>query len=363
MASLVLGSWPTVVSGGGGRGGSPCCCGRCWHGGTSGPAAAMLTCPHCLHTFEQPPDSSSSNAAVDTPRCCAAAASFLLAPPSPCVRVFADSGGGLVLTPGTAISEKQPSLNPFLPQPTTLQLSFAQPSPSVQLSFVLPTHPATSWCSPVTPPALRIVSPNVFLGTADTDLVRLKSTQKALRTSGWYYEGLSWQESAATLDRCSPGTFLVRDSSDPRFLFSLSVQTTRGPTSVRLHYLNGQFRLDAEEHLARYIPTFECVLRLVEHYVALGGNSSKSQQQQLGEGSSNSADEDRERHVWVDLRGHMYSPILLTRPKRRAVPTLQHLARIAINQRLPQNPQQRNIVSLNLPASIETYLRDYPYTQ
>lgn len=340
LASLVLGSWP--IAGSGARGGQGCCC---WHGA----AAAMLTCPHCLHTFEQPtsPDQSSSA----TPRCCNAAAAqpittptFLLAPTSPCVRVFADSGGGLVLT-----SEK-PS---FPHQPTTtLQLSFAQPSPSVQLSFVLP--PPSAWFPSPTSTPLRL-SPPVYPHAPDTDLVRLSSTQRALRASGWYYEGLSWQESAATLDQSAPGTFLVRDSSDPSFLFSLSVQTARGPTSVRLHYLNGQFRLDAEEHLAPYIPMFDCVLRLVEHYVALG----RRKQQQQGEAASGS---DKERHVWVDLRGHMYSPILLTRPKRRSVPSLQHLSRVAINQRL-QPRREVAIPALNLPPAIEAYLRDYPYTQ
>ncbi|RZF37200.1 hypothetical protein LSTR_LSTR016820, partial [Laodelphax striatellus] len=91
----------------------------------------------------------------------------------------------------------------------------------------------------------------------------------ALRTSGWYYEGLSWQESSNLLLPTTPGTFLVRDSSDPRYLFSLSVQTDRGPTSVRLHYADGHFRLDAEAKIIPLMPLFNCVVKLVQHYAQL----------------------------------------------------------------------------------------------
>ncbi|PNF26932.1 hypothetical protein B7P43_G14810 [Cryptotermes secundus] len=172
---------------------------------------------------------------------------------------------------------------------------------------------------------------------SDTDLVRLAATLRALRTSGWYYEGLSWQESAEALQSTSPGTFLVRDSSDPRFLFSLSVQTERGPTSVRLHYVCGQFRLDAEPRLAPLMPLFECVVRLVEYYIEATKDSARHKEQ-----------------VWVDARGHMYSHILLTTPlyKKQQLPSLQHLARLAINRATSQLP---------LPTLLLHYLKEYPY--
>lgn len=63
------------------------------------------------------------------------------------------------------------------------------------------------------------------------------------------------------------GTFLVRTSSNPKFLFSLSVQTERGPTSVRLHYVNGYFRLEAQPHLYNAMPAFPNVIDLIQYYV------------------------------------------------------------------------------------------------
>lgn len=65
------------------------------------------------------------------------------------------------------------------------------------------------------------------------------------------------------------GTFLVRDSSDARYLYALSLQTDKGPTSVRIHYSSSGFRLDASNTgMADHLPRFRTVLDLVDHYVA-----------------------------------------------------------------------------------------------
>lgn len=77
------------------------------------------------------------------------------------------------------------------------------------------------------------------------------------------------------LESAQPGAFIIRDSADPRFLYSLSVQTERGPTSVRLTYRNGKFSLDADEKLAELLPKFDSVIRLIEHYVNGGTKVGK----------------------------------------------------------------------------------------
>lgn len=133
--------------------------------------------------------------------------------------------------------------------------SSPQVSPSAPLSFVLP---------PFTP---LVPVPTAASDRPETELQRLSDTVRQLRESGWYHEGLGYQQSVELLKDTTPGTFLVRDSSDPHFLFSLSVQTKRGPTSVRLHYVEGLFRLDAQPHLAPVMPMFPSVLDLVQHYV------------------------------------------------------------------------------------------------
>ncbi|XP_054282769.1 cytokine-inducible SH2-containing protein-like [Macrosteles quadrilineatus] len=205
-------------------------------------------------------------------------------------------------------------------------------SPSTPVAFVIPT-PCNPWDKRL---------------PLESDLERLSSTVKALRTSGWYYEGLSWQESAGLLAPTAPGTFLVRDSSDPRFLFSLSVQTERGPTSVRLHYHEGHFRLDAAQKLIPLMPVFRCVVELVQYYVTTTTTKEKKMK-------------GREQ-VWIDCSGQTYSSILLTKPllQRGKIPSLQHLARLEINK-LKANGQ--SVPTHELPDCLHRYLADYPFIQ
>ncbi|KAL1471873.1 hypothetical protein MTO96_023448 [Rhipicephalus appendiculatus] len=143
------------------------------------------------------------------------------------------------------------------------------------------------------------------------------------------------------------GTFLVRDSSDNRFLFALSVQTERGPTSVRIHYWRGQFRLDCEDALAGSMPWFSCVVSLVEHYVRLS-RSAKGQM-----------------CVWLDGHGRRDLPIVLTRPLYREPASLQHLCRIALNRSAASVAAATSSSTCRtvepLPAALKDYLRDYPH--
>ncbi|KAJ8959030.1 hypothetical protein NQ318_022285 [Aromia moschata] len=138
----------------------------------------------------------------------------------------------------------------------------------------------------------------------ETELQRLSDTVRALRLSGWYYEGVTYQQSHDMLSATAPGTYLIRNSSDQRFLFSLSVQTDRGPTSVRLFYMNGFFRLDAQPHL---------------------------------QVCKNNA------QVWVDPNGKWYSSILLDKPlrKKKEPPSLKHFARLAVHRALRASAMPR----------------------
>lgn len=200
------------------------------------------------------------------------------------------------------------------------------------------------------------------------DLERIVNTVNRLDACGWYYGQLSWQQATDLLRSQPVGTFLLRDSSDPMFLFALSVQTERGPTSVRIHYGDGQFKLDAETTLFGAMPLFDCVVQLVDYYVQLVGQSDKSK-----------------AHVWLDDSGRRDLPVRLSRPLYCRVPRLQHLSRLAINRRVNQaaaaasstsatsgghhhhhqhpvrTPLQRLAATDLLPKSLLTYIGEYPY--
>ncbi|GLH14780.1 Uncharacterized protein GBIM_19096 [Gryllus bimaculatus] len=382
---------------------------RRWYG------AMLTTCPNCLHVFDHPLSSSccvSSRSAHDpsppaphphhhplphhSPPPGAGApgagagppppplllSATLQLPPSavpttctlavtasePPLRALAGmAGGGLVLQQHP-LAVDSPKASPAGAGAGASGLA-PQPSPSAPLSFVLPAVAGPpralgslplpfQWAVPG--PAHAAVHVNVQvpasapLPQSETDLERLAATMSSLRASGWYYEGLSWQESADLLQATAPGTFLVRDSSDPRFLFSLSVQTERGPTSVRLHYVCGSFRLDAEPRLAPLMPLFHCVVQLVEHYVERTRHRREDKPPR-----------DKEQ-VWVDARGQMYSHIVLRSPlyKRSQRPSLQHLARLAINKQLRAagRAPAEGAPQLPLPAPLRAFVGEYPYT-
>ena len=163
-----------------------------------------------------------------------------------------------------------------------------------------------------------------------------------LEQCGFYYGAMNWSQSTELLRNTSEGTFLVRDSSDSRFLYTLSVQRTPedGPTSVRIHFANGKFYLDADEQIEDLMPKFDSVLDLINHYCNLSQNNCAKS------------------HIWVDNKGHFYSPICLKKPLKKDVPTLSHVARLAVHQSMKS---QDLLPELNLPNQINNFLVKYPH--
>ena len=58
---------------------------------------------------------------------------------------------------------------------------------------------------------------------------------------GWYWGPLTRVEAEEKLTNCSDGTFLVRDSSDDRYLLSLSFRSQGKTLHTRIEYCNGHF--------------------------------------------------------------------------------------------------------------------------
>ncbi|XP_076069462.1 uncharacterized protein LOC143041454 isoform X2 [Oratosquilla oratoria] len=164
----------------------------------------------------------------------------------------------------------------------------------------------------------------------------LMATKKALETCGWYYAHMSWQQAEVLLRASAIGTFIIRNSADQRYQYSLSVQTERGPTSVRIQFTRGKFRLDSDSRMESSMPEFSSVIRLIEYYISVNQKLRK--------------------HVWVDANGKVYSPITIRQPLTRTLPSLKHLCRLAIHRGL-----SRNFYTPRLPESLNTYLQDYPF--
>merc|ERR1711915_1018585 len=92
----------------------------------------------------------------------------------------------------------------------------------------------------------------------------------SITTCDYYHGPMSWQESSQLLNNSEEGTFLVRDSSDPRFMYSLSFQRAKneGPTSVRIGLQDGRWSLDSDKTIRHLMPSFSNLNMLIEYYVS-----------------------------------------------------------------------------------------------
>lgn len=179
--------------------------------------------------------------------------------------------------------------------------------------------------------------------TVESDERRIAVAMKDLRNTGWYWAGLTATEAKEILQDSSEGTFLVRDSSQRDYLFTISAMTAAGPTNLRIEYKHGKFKLDSVVLVKPRLKQFDGVVRLVEHYVQL----SRAGDRVPAAGPSNSQPSAAPPNGTVQL--------LLTKPVYTATPPLQHLCRIAINRKT------RRVQDLPLPNRLKDYLTDYAY--
>lgn len=174
----------------------------------------------------------------------------------------------------------------------------------------------------------------------------LKRNKLELSVSEFYYPELSSTSARSLLKDTSVGTFLVRDSSDSKYLFSLSVKTKQGATSVRLQYQNGLFCFDSDDKIRHRMPRFDSVMKLIDHHVhlsILGANKAWR---------------------WEDSSGKKCVPMELKKPLRKSVSSLSHLCTLQINQCLQSDHIPKPCHSAVLPQLNSETLRcieEYPF--
>ncbi|KAL7290154.1 hypothetical protein TKK_0015868 [Trichogramma kaykai] len=193
---------------------------------------------------------------------------------------------------------------------------------------------AMHWISPPGDSEMRILT--------EPEIARLKDIKKTLLASGWYYENFTWSQADVLLKNAPIGRWLLRDSSDKRFTFSLSIKTTSGHIAVRISYVNGCFSFDTILHPGwNKVPIFPCPIRMIEHYIAYSKNPTG-----------------RYQSVWVGYYGEMHSKMCLEEPILKSVRSLSHLSRISVfkNRKILSSQIQK------LPQRIKAYIEEYPYT-
>ncbi|XP_055508775.1 suppressor of cytokine signaling 2 [Leucoraja erinacea] len=168
----------------------------------------------------------------------------------------------------------------------------------------------------------------------DRDRDRISAAMADLQRTGWYWGALNAIKANEKLKEAAEGTFLVRDSSHRDYFLTISVKTVWGPTSLRIEYQDGKFRLDSVILARPKLQRFDSVVDMVEYYVILCQMIQRAQRPALQSGG-------------VQLQ--------LTRPLYSHTPTLQHFCRINIHR------ATRRTHELPLPTRLKEYLLEYKY--
>lgn len=192
----------------------------------------------------------------------------------------------------------------------------------------------------------------------EEDLLCIAKTFSYLRESGWYWGSITASEARQHLQKMPEGTFLVRDSTHPSYLFTLSVKTTRGPTNVRIEYADSSFRLDSNCLSRPRILAFPDVVSLVQHYVASCAADTRSDSPDpVPTPALPAPKQDAPGDSTLPLPTATAVHLKLVQPfvRRSSARSLQHLCRLVINRLVA------DVDCLPLPRRMADYLRQYPF--
>ncbi|KAM8890560.1 suppressor of cytokine signaling 3b isoform 1-T2 [Synchiropus picturatus] len=173
-----------------------------------------------------------------------------------------------------------------------------------------------------------------------------------LQESGFYWGAVGGREASSLLRSEPPGTFLIRDSSDHHYFFTLSVQTSRGTKNLRIHSEGGGFFLQPDSQCTQEPPRFDCVLKLIAHYMGKGQTGSRKE---AACGEKSDENQMKGCSSYLIHTGNERIPLELRRPLTNSLSSLQHMCRRTLNNRgfgESGRPEQ-------LPQTLRDFLEEY----
>lgn len=168
--------------------------------------------------------------------------------------------------------------------------------------------------------------------------VKASLTEELLKLSkyGWYWGPISGDEADAKLISEPDGAFLVRDSSDDRYVLTLSFKSSGKLLHARMEHSGGLFSLCNQSESGG----FTSVAALIDHSMNFSQSAVIC-------------------YSRPKYPGYPSFPVRLTKPVSRftQVRSLQYLCRFVIRQ----NTRLDNIHKLPLPKTIKGYIEEAHY--
>eukprot|EP00063_Salmo_salar_P073123 XP_014047958.1 PREDICTED: suppressor of cytokine signaling 7-like isoform X1 [Salmo salar] len=161
---------------------------------------------------------------------------------------------------------------------------------------------------------------------------------RELEKCGWYWGPMNWEDAEMKLKAKPDGAFLVRDSSDPRYILSLSFRSQGVTHHTRMEHYRGTFSLWCH-------PKFEDRCHSVVEFIERAIMHSKNGKFLY--------------FLRSRVPGLPPTPVQLLYPVSRfsSVKSLQHLCRFCIRQLVRID----HIQELPLPTPLIVYLRKFYY--
>ncbi|XP_013878570.1 suppressor of cytokine signaling 7 [Austrofundulus limnaeus] len=184
------------------------------------------------------------------------------------------------------------------------------------------------------PPAR--LAPRCPLSRADAG--SFATSLRELEKCGWYWGPMNWEDAEMKLKGKPDGSFLVRDSSDPRYILSLSFRSQGVTHHTRMEHYRGTFSLWCH-------PKFEDRCHSVVEFIERAIMHSKNGKFLY--------------FLRSRVPGLPPTPVQLLYPVSRfsSVKSLQHLCRFCIRQLVRID----HIQELPLPTPLISYLRKFYY--
>ncbi|XP_076880789.1 suppressor of cytokine signaling 7 isoform X2 [Brachyhypopomus gauderio] len=188
------------------------------------------------------------------------------------------------------------------------------------------------------PPPSRVATPSNLCPLRRVDSSSFTASLRELEKCGWYWGPMNWEDAELKLKGKPDGSFLVRDSSDPRYILSLSFRSQGVTHHTRMEHYRGTFSLWCH-------PKFEDRCHSVVEFIERAIMHSKNGKFLY--------------FLRSRVPGLPPTPVQLLYPVSRFcnVKSLQHLCRFCIRQLVRID----HIQELPLPKPLIVYLRKFYY--